>query len=84
MFLVVYWNQLVCLSIHVSACVQNTMYYFLSKRWQGYKVTFSDSSSTLSAMAIDLDQAKNLTFGKELIPLICFVSTKVVETLFLL
>ena len=40
----VYWNQPVCPS--VCPCVRLcTKYYFLSKRWRGYHVTFSDSSS---------------------------------------
>ena len=39
----VYSNQPVYRSVYVPVCIQNTS--FLSKHWQGYRVTFNDSSS---------------------------------------
>ena len=40
MFSRVYWNQPVCPSVRPSV----HKHYFLSKRWRGYQVTFSDNS----------------------------------------
>ena len=37
------YTGIVCLSIHVSVCLC-TKYYFLSKHWRGYQVTFSFNS----------------------------------------
>ena len=62
MFLGVYWNQLVCLSISLSVCVQNTVTSFCESACGVIKSHFV---TALVSPASTFKLSKVLLFGKE-------------------